>query len=169
MTSEHVGTVVLGASGQQLVGRRWGRPGAVGFGSARWWAWGAVVGRPRWAGPGAWGSPPYLPVFPGNVVGRMGVLAPLLPHALACPRAAVLGAAEGRGLRWGPGPVGIWLLDLTAWHFLLALARRHWPRAVRGLHAVCTVRIGIRLAIQGGTCALVPTVNLFVFSQLGPK
>ena len=118
---------MLGASGQQLVGRLWGRPGAVEFGSARRWAWGAVVGRPRWAGPGAWGPPPYLPVFPGNVVGRVGVLGPLLPHALSCPRAAVHGAAEGWGLRWGPGPDGIWLLDSAACRFLLALAPRYWP------------------------------------------
>ena len=94
----------------------------VGFGAARGrWGLGApgcgprgrLFGRPRWAGPGVWGPPPYLLVFPGNVVGRVGVLGPLLPHALSCPRAAVHGAAEGRGLRWGPGPGGIWLLDLA--------------------------------------------------------
>ena len=55
--------------------------------------------------------PPYLPVSPGNLVSRVGVLAPLLPLALSSPRAAVLGVAEGWVLRWGPGPVGIWLLD----------------------------------------------------------
>ena len=66
---------------------------------------------PALGGAGGLGSPPFLTDFLGNVVGRVGVLAPLLPHALASPRAAVLGVAEGWGLPWGPGPVGIWLLD----------------------------------------------------------
>ena len=69
--------------------------GRWGLGSARGWGLGRFVGRPRWAGPGVWGPPPYLPIFPGNVVGRVGVLAPLQPHAHSCPRAAVHGAAEG--------------------------------------------------------------------------
>ena len=50
---------------------------------------------PALGGAGGWGSPPYLSDFLGNVVGRVGVLAPSQPHAHSCPCAVVHGVAEG--------------------------------------------------------------------------
>ena len=70
------------------------------------WAWGAVFWPPALGGAGGLGTPTLPTVLVLGLVGwGCWPLAPLQPHALSCPRAAVHGAAEGLGwvgrLRWG--------------------------------------------------------------------